>query len=334
MSLRHAGGPGLATNRRPAEERGRERPGRPCGPSSGLRLRRGGDRAGHVQTTPQRPGPARPHEALRERLQWLVLTRRSDPIRFHPRPLRRRLAASAAPSGSRVRLVARRRARRSPPAAELAPAARGPAAGDAGAARGNVGGPVAATARRSVRPVTTEAGRRRPPAVAGGIARLPWRTLRQPVPAARDPLRRPVEAIHRASLRILEEIGVEVPGRPRARRVRRRRRRVDRELGRVRLDGAQVEELVAARPSKFTLHARNPARDVVLGGNTSSSAPSAGRRSSIHLDRGRRPGTNADFLRLLKVIAASTSSTRKAADRSSRPTCRPRPATSTSTTPS
>lgn len=55
---------------------------------------------------PHRSDPdPRAHEALRERLQWLAVTRRSDPIRFHPRPLRRRLAASAA-LRLRVRLVA------------------------------------------------------------------------------------------------------------------------------------------------------------------------------------------------------------------------------------
>jgi trimethylamine--corrinoid protein Co-methyltransferase len=41
---------------------------------------------------------------------------------------------------------------------------------------------------------------------------------------------------------------------------------VDRDSRKVRLDPAHVEALIATAPSEFTLHARNPERNIVFGG--------------------------------------------------------------------
>ena len=200
----------------------------------------------------------------------------------------------------------------------------------------------AASRRSASRPLTRvstephhEAVRHRARRVAGGVPRLPWRTLRNPfrpleVLSAPTRSRRSIARRSGSS----REIGVEVPRRPGPRSLRAgRRARSTGERRRVRLDGAQVEELVALAPAEFTLHARNPARNVTLRRpTTSSSRRSAARRSSTDLDRGRRAGTwrGLPGLRPLSS-AASTSSTRRPAARSSRPTCRSRPATSTCT---
>ena len=57
-----------------------------------------------------------------------------------------------------------------------------------------------------------EAVRHRPRRIAGGVPRLPWRTLRNPFRPLEVVSADELEAIHRASLRILEEIGVECLG--------------------------------------------------------------------------------------------------------------------------
>ena len=76
-----------------------------------------------------------------------------------------------------------------------------------------------------------------------------------------------VEAVHRASLRILSEIGLEVLGDRALDAFRAARATVDGPTRNVRLDPAQVEALVALAPSQFDLHARNPERMISFGGS-------------------------------------------------------------------
>ena len=67
---------------------------------------------------------------------------------------------------------------------------------------------------------------------------------------------------------------------------------------RVRLDPAHVEALVATAPSRFTLHARNPDRDVVFGGANLVFGAVGGPAFVTDLDRGRRPGQRRRLPRL------------------------------------
>jgi trimethylamine--corrinoid protein Co-methyltransferase len=136
-----------------------------------------------------------------------------------------------------------------------------------------------------------EAVRHRPRRIAGGVPRLAWRTLRNPFRPLEVVSADELEAIHRASLRILEEIGVECLGDRALDAFAGAGARVDRERRSVRLDGAQVEELVALAPSEFTLHARNPARNLTFGGDHLVFGAVGGPAFSSDLDRGRRAGT-------------------------------------------
>jgi trimethylamine--corrinoid protein Co-methyltransferase len=133
---------------------------------------------------------------------------------------------------------------------------------------------------------------------------LPWRTVRNPFRPLEIVSADAIEEIHRASLRILEEIGVECLGDRALDRFEAAGARVDRSNRRVRIDGAQIEELVALAPSTFTLHARNPAKNVVFGGDHIVFCAVGGPAFVSDIDRGRRAGNIADFLDYVRVIGA------------------------------
>ena len=120
--------------------------------------------------------------------------------------------------------------------------------------------------------MTMEGGRRRVRRVPDSLPRLPWRSMVNPYRPIEILSVDQVEAIHRASLRILREIGVEVLGDRALDLLVAAGATVDRASRNARLEDGLTEELVGHAPHEFTLHARNPARDVVFGGTDTSSA--------------------------------------------------------------
>jgi len=150
--------------------------------------------------------------------------------------------------------------------------------------------------------LTTDPVRRRPRRVAGGLYRLPWRRMVNPYRPIEILSADQVETIHLASLRILEEIGVEVWSERALDRLAAAGAGVDRAKRHVRIDGALVEALVALAPAAFTLHARNAERNLVLGGNHLVFGAVGGPAFVTDLDRGRRPGTFRDFCDFVRVI--------------------------------
>lgn len=110
-----------------------------------------------------------------------------------------------------------------------------------------------------------------------------------------------VEQIHEASLEILESVGVEFLLPEALDLLASAGAAVEHETCRVRFDRDLITERLGMAPSQFTVHARNPAHDMRLGGRhvsfaTVASAPNASDRRS-----GRRPGNFADFERFLKL---------------------------------
>lgn len=150
----------------------------------------------------------------------------------------------------------------------------------------------------------TDSPRRRPRRVPVEVAQLPWRSIRNPFRPVEILSADQVEAIHRASLRILREIGFEVLGDRALELFAAAGARVDRSRRSVRLDDALVDELVARAPSEFRLHARNPDRDVILGGDHLVFSSVGGPAFVTDLDRGRRAGNFADFVDYVKVISS------------------------------
>jgi trimethylamine---corrinoid protein Co-methyltransferase len=152
--------------------------------------------------------------------------------------------------------------------------------------------------------MTEERVRRRPRRAATGVGQAPWRTLRNPYRPIEILSADEIEMIHRASLRILAEIGVEVLGDRAIDLLSSAGATVDRDKRRVRLDPAHVEELVALAPSTFRLHARNPAKSLTFGDRHVVFSAVGGPAFVTDIDRGRRPGNHADFLDYVRVIGA------------------------------
>ena len=153
--------------------------------------------------------------------------------------------------------------------------------------------------------MSIEGGRRRVPRrTSGGLAQLPWRTVRNPYRPVEILDGEAIEMLHRASLQILAEIGVEVLGNRALDMLARAGARVDHARRNVRLDPAQVEELVGQAPSIFTVHARNPSRSLTIGDAHVVFSSVGGPAFVTDLDRGRRPGNHADFLDYVRVIGA------------------------------
>ncbi|MGB7905284.1 MAG: trimethylamine methyltransferase family protein, partial [Steroidobacteraceae bacterium] len=134
-----------------------------------------------------------------------------------------------------------------------------------------------------------EGGRMRRSA-CGSLPQLPWRDVRNPYPPLDMLSDDQVEAIHRTSLRILSELGIELMS-PRARALLRAYgAETDEATGNVRLDAATVERALSTTPASFTLTPRNPSRRVTLGGDRLVFGLVAGPPNVHDFVRGRRAG--------------------------------------------
>jgi trimethylamine--corrinoid protein Co-methyltransferase len=129
----------------------------------------------------------------------------------------------------------------------------------------------------------------------------PRRELRIPFPPTKIVSDDELESIHRASLKVLREIGVEV--------LHTQARAIMKEHGadvregseRVRFDGDMLLELIAHAPREFTLHARNPDHHVTFGGNRLIFSQMGSAPNCSDTDRGRRPGNQEDYRNLIKL---------------------------------
>lgn len=110
-----------------------------------------------------------------------------------------------------------------------------------------------------------------------------------------------LEAIHRASLRILSDIGMNFLDPESRDLLRAAGADVDPDGERVRFDPELVMELVSTCPSEFTLHARNPAHSLHIGGDWMAFGSVASPPNLVGLDGVRRPGDREGFRQLLKL---------------------------------
>ncbi|MDI7862120.1 trimethylamine methyltransferase family protein [Rhizobiaceae bacterium n13] len=111
-----------------------------------------------------------------------------------------------------------------------------------------------------------------------------------------------IEAIHLASLRLLAETGIEVLHDESRALLRAAGAEVDDSTLRVRFDPPMIEETIRTAPSSFTLQARNPARNLIVGDGSLIFAATGGPAFVHDMDRGRRAGNYADMCDYIRLV--------------------------------
>jgi trimethylamine--corrinoid protein Co-methyltransferase len=136
---------------------------------------------------------------------------------------------------------------------------------------------------------------------AAGSAHSVWREFRNPLEPIVLLEDAELDLIDDTALRILEDLGLEFRN-PKALAILAKfGADVDHASGMVRLDRGLVRALVAKAPPSFSLLARNPNRNVLMGGRSINFAPVAGPAFVSDLDHGRRPGTFNDQCNLIRL---------------------------------
>ncbi len=148
--------------------------------------------------------------------------------------------------------------------------------------------------------------------VRRGARRKPTKTEEDPPDPHFVPITRPyppmavltedqVDEVHRLSLRILADIGLEFMAPQTWPILEEAGCAVDHDTGMVRFPPAAVDHYLSLAPAQFNMVARDPAKTVFFGGDnivygSASSAPNV-----LDADRGRRPGTGDTFQDLVKL---------------------------------
>jgi len=142
---------------------------------------------------------------------------------------------------------------------------------------------------------------RAPRRSVSAVNQLPWRVVTNPHGGMAMLDEEQLEAIHDASLTIIEDLGIKV-GSPRARSLfEGAGALVDHETEMVRLGRDIVDAALATAPSTFELTPRNPARAVKIGGNNLVFGLVAGPPSVHDCEQGRRQSNMADYENFIRL---------------------------------
>ena len=147
--------------------------------------------------------------------------------------------------------------------------------------------------------MTVQRRGRRADAAHSPIVQLPWAQPRLTLEPTRIASEDQLEMIHLQSMKVLEEIGMDVVY-PEAVEIY-RRAGASVTGDRVRIGREIIDEALKTPPPEFTFHARNPAHNLRIGGNWIVFAPVGGPPNCSDLDRGRRPGTLEDAGNFVKL---------------------------------
>jgi len=110
-----------------------------------------------------------------------------------------------------------------------------------------------------------------------------------------------LDLIHDASMRILEDIGLEILNEKALALWEQDGARVDWDTQRVYLDRNRLMELIETVPAEFTLHAPNLERNRLIGRNAVNFTTVASAPNSSDLEGGRRAGNFEDYCNFLRL---------------------------------
>ena len=133
------------------------------------------------------------------------------------------------------------------------------------------------------------------------VPQLPWSEVTNPYKPMEVLSADQVEAIHLTSLRILEELGIEVMSARALALLEAAGAEVDTATRVVRLDRGLVEDALKWAPSSFALTPRNPGKRGIMGGNHVNFGLVAGPPNVHDCERGRRPGNYADYCDFIRL---------------------------------
>uniref|UniRef100_UPI003BAC350A trimethylamine methyltransferase family protein n=1 Tax=Stappia sp. TaxID=1870903 RepID=UPI003BAC350A len=133
------------------------------------------------------------------------------------------------------------------------------------------------------------------------LEQRPFRQRRNPYAPTEAVTSDQLEAIHEASLEVLETIGIDFINDEALAILKAAGADVIAGSKRVRLDRSLVMDALASAPSRFTLHARNPAHNLHFGDDSVVWSGVASAPNCTDAPRGRRPGSQADFRDFVKL---------------------------------
>ncbi|MGR3984654.1 MAG: trimethylamine methyltransferase family protein [Gammaproteobacteria bacterium] len=133
------------------------------------------------------------------------------------------------------------------------------------------------------------------------LGQLPPMRLRNPYAPLEVLDAEAVELLHDGSMRILEQVGLEILNDEARELMVEHGARIDPASGYVRIDREIVMEKIASVPGEFTLHARNPACNSTYGGNHINFTIVSSPPNCSDLDHGRRAGNFEDYCKFLKL---------------------------------
>jgi trimethylamine--corrinoid protein Co-methyltransferase len=136
---------------------------------------------------------------------------------------------------------------------------------------------------------------------ASALPQLPWRAIENPFPPLCPLSDDQLEAVHDASMRLVEQQGIEVMSERARKLFRAAGAEVEEASGIVRLDRELLLGLVGTAPSEFLLTPRNPAHAVRIGGNAINFGLVSGPPNVHDCIKGRRPGNYEDYCSLIKM---------------------------------
>ena len=143
---------------------------------------------------------------------------------------------------------------------------------------------------------------RRERRTVGGVKQLPWRTYRNPYKPIEVLSEEQIERIHDASMRDAGRDRHGVPRRAGAATAQSPGRGGGARHAARALRPPAGAENVAKAPAEFTLHARNPERNLTFGGNHLNFGSVASAPNVSDLDKGRRPGNFEDYCNLVRLM--------------------------------